>query len=40
MVSQADIGTGLGFFSSGLRELMATAKPRLAVTSDLMVMMP
>ena len=37
MVSQADIGTGLGFFNSGLRELMATAKPRLGVTSDLMV---
>ncbi len=40
MVSQADIGTGLGFFRSGLSELMATAKPRLAVTSDLMVRMP
>ncbi len=40
MVSQADIGTGVGFFNNGFSILMATAKPRFGVTSDLMVRMP
>ena len=40
MVSQADIATGLGLRISGTRAEMGMAKPRLGVTSDLMVMMP
>ena len=40
MVSHADIGTGCGFSSSGLSDSTATAKPRLGVTSDLLLTTP
>src|SRR5438309_1499451 len=37
MVFHADIGTGFGFVSSGLRLLTATAKPWFSVTADVVI---